>query len=231
MTTRFIPRFLLAVWAVAFAAAVLAAPASAERRTAQDSAGEQASIEILEAEQLLSDLGYWPGPVDGMWDAATRHAVIALQKTAGLPRTGVLTATELEALRGGARPAPREVGYSHVEVDLTKQILFFVDASGAISHVLPVSSGTDRIYVEKGIVGRAFTPRGRFVVERKIAGWRRSPLGLLYYPSYFHEGWAIHGSPSVPATPASHGCVRIPMFAAIEFSALAPVGTVVLVYD
>ena len=26
---------------------------------------------------------------------------------------------------------------------------------------------------------------------------------------YFFKGWAIHGSPSVPAYPASHGCVRI----------------------
>lgn len=29
---------------------------------------------------------------------------------------------------------------------------------------------------------------------------------------YFRGGFAIHGYPSVPAYPASHGCVRIPMW-------------------
>ena len=43
--------------------------------------------------------------------------------------------------------------------------------------------------------------------------------------------FAIHGSLSVPAYPASHGCVRIPMFAAREFSEMAPIGTPVIVYD
>jgi hypothetical protein len=28
---------------------------------------------------------------------------------------------------------------------------------------------------------------------------------------FFNGGIAIHGEPSVPSTPASHGCVRIPM--------------------
>jgi len=62
-------------------------------------------------------------------------------------------------------------------------------------------------------------------------GWRRSTLGLLYYPSCFSGGVAIHGSPSVPANPASHGCVRIPMLAARELSEMVPVGTLVIVHD
>jgi len=47
----------------------------------------------------------------------------------------------------------------------------------------------------------------------------------------FTEGIAIHGNPSVPVYPASHGCIRIPMFAAKEFSQMTPVGTPVIVYD
>jgi len=54
---------------------------------------------------------------------------------------------------------------------------------------------------------------------------------LLYYPSYFSDGIAIHGNPEVPSTPASHGCIRVPMFAAKTVSRKLPVGTIVLVYD
>jgi lipoprotein-anchoring transpeptidase ErfK/SrfK len=34
-------------------------------------------------------------------------------------------------------------------------------------------------------------------------------LGFLYSPFYFYGGYALHGSNSVPAFPASHGCVRV----------------------
>jgi hypothetical protein len=37
----------------------------------------------------------------------------------------------------------------------------------------------------------------------------RSYLGTMYKPFYFYGGYAIHGSPSVPGYPASHGCVRV----------------------
>jgi lipoprotein-anchoring transpeptidase ErfK/SrfK len=43
-------------------------------------------------------------------------------------------------------------------------------------------------------------------------------------------GTAIHGYPSVPTKPASHGCVRIPMFAAKEIYRTIPVGMPVIVY-
>jgi lipoprotein-anchoring transpeptidase ErfK/SrfK len=56
-------------------------------------------------------------------------------------------------------------------------------------------------------------------------------MGLLYYPNYIYGGVAIHGSPSVPATPASHGCIRIPIFAAKEFFDMATLGMPVLIYD
>jgi len=54
---------------------------------------------------------------------------------------------------------------------------------------------------------------------------------MIYYPSYFSGGFAIHGSASVPAYPASHGCVRVPMFAAKQLSEMIPIGTVVIVHD
>jgi lipoprotein-anchoring transpeptidase ErfK/SrfK len=53
----------------------------------------------------------------------------------------------------------------------------------------------------------------------------------MYYPSYIVNGVAVHGSFSVSAQPASHGCIRVPMFAAKELSRLMPVGIEVIVYD
>jgi lipoprotein-anchoring transpeptidase ErfK/SrfK len=52
----------------------------------------------------------------------------------------------------------------------------------------------------------------------------------MYYPVYIVGGIAIHGSPSVPRSPASHGCIRIPMYAAKAFHDSTPVGTPVHVY-
>jgi lipoprotein-anchoring transpeptidase ErfK/SrfK len=126
--------------------------------------------------------------------------------------------------------AQRETGYAHVEIDLSRQRLFVVDDSGGVVKTLPVSSGNGKWFTSEGRTRRAITPTGRFTVLRKIAGWRKSPLGMLYYPSYIIEGVAIHGSRSVPSRPASHGCIRIPMSAAKEFSDMTPIGTVVLVY-
>ena len=185
---------------------------------------------ILEAEQLLSNLGYWTGPVDGKLDVGSRHALIAFQKVEGRSTTGRVTAEELEALRSAHTPAPLEGGYAHIEVDLTRQVLFVIDSSGNVSRVLPISSGNGEEFTSEGWTRRAITPTGRFKVNRQVDGVRKSPLGLLYYPNYFLSGIAIHGAPSVPAVPASHGCVRIPMYAAKSLLEMTAVGTVVIVH-
>ncbi|HEY8459881.1 MAG TPA: L,D-transpeptidase [Blastocatellia bacterium] len=117
-----------------------------------------------------------------------------------------------------------------IDVNLSRQMLSVIDGSGRVVRVLPISSGSGRWYVSGGQRRRAVTPTGRFRVYRKIPGWRRSPLGLMYYPVYIVGGIAIHGSPSVPRSPASHGCIRIPMSAAVAFYNSAPIGTAVHVH-
>ncbi|MGH9751876.1 MAG: L,D-transpeptidase [Blastocatellia bacterium] len=117
-----------------------------------------------------------------------------------------------------------------IEVDLSRQILSVIDASGDVTKVLPISSGSGKWYVSEGERRRAITPTGRFRVYRKIPGWRKSRLGLMYYPVYIIGGIAIHGSPSVPRRPASHGCIRIPMSAAKAFYNTTPIGTLVVVH-
>jgi hypothetical protein len=187
--------------------------------------------EVKTAEARLSELGYGTGRVDGVIDAATRNALIAFQKFESREVTGQLSRDDLTALMSAAAPQARDLGYKHVEVDLDRQVLVLTDDKGEVQQVLPVSTGSNRHYSAKGMSGLAYTPRGRFRIYAKLAGWRKSPLGLLYYPNYFSDGLAIHGNPSVPDLPQSHGCIRIPMTAAAEISRLLPVGTIVLIYD
>jgi lipoprotein-anchoring transpeptidase ErfK/SrfK len=106
-----------------------------------------------------------------------------------------------------------------------------VDENGAVAKVLPVCTGNEKLYADQGKTRRAHTPRGRFVVTRKINGLRISSLGALYYPCYIVNGIAIHGSLSMKTYPDSHGCIRIPMFAAKEVSEMLPIGIIVVVYD
>jgi hypothetical protein len=191
----------------------------------------QSRPQVLEAEKLLSNLGYWISKVDGVSDASTRHALIAFQKVEKRKRTGVLTAAELKALRVASRPVPKYTGDSHIEVDITRQVLFLVNESGIITHILPVSTGNEQKYELDGHWEVAHTPRGTFEISRQIQGTRKAPLGDLYNPNYFYYGVAIHGSNSIPVYPASHGCVRIPRFADKAFQEMVRIGMKVYVYD
>ena len=177
--------------------------------------------EAKQAAVRLSEMGYGPG----------RNALIAFQKYEGRKATGQLTRADFEAVMNASAPEARDAGYRHAEVDLDRQVLLLIDEDGAVKKVLPVSTGSNKHYREKGMSGLAYTPRGRFKIYAKIAGWRKSPLGMLYYPNYFSDGLAIHGNSSVPDTPASHGCIRVPNSAAIDLYKRMPVGTIVLIYD
>lgn len=186
--------------------------------------------ETREAERRLSDLGYWTGAIDGRFDPASQSALIAFQKWEGRPLTGNLTLDELEAIRGSAAPRARDLGYAHVEVDLDHQVLLLVNEDGGV-RVVPVATGNDKEFIDEGQTSIAYTPRGRFIVYEKEVGWHTGSLGSVYYANFISGGVAIHGSRNVPVQPASHGCIRVPMFAAREVSKLLPLGTIVLVYD
>ncbi len=179
--------------------------------SAQQSKQQHASLtraQTREAERRLSDMGYWTAVVDGLFDPATRSALIAFQKWEGRPITGRLTISELEAIRAGASPKAREVGYEHVEVDLDRQVLLVVNDEGGV-RLLPVSTGSGKPFMDDGQTSIAYTPRGRFVVYDKSVGWEKAPFQSMYYPNYISGGVAIHGYRSVPTQPASNGCIRI----------------------
>ena len=67
---------------------------------------------------------------------------------------------------------------------------------------------------------------------RSVNQLDKGPLGDLWRPRYFNGGIAVHGSASVPAYPASHGCARVsnPAMNMIWASGLMPMGSRVVVY-
>lgn len=227
------------VFAVMVGATLMSLPVEARRRAPVSSNWGAVSgkmvrppgrSDYLLAERRLSELGYLTGKVDGRWDAASRHALIAFQKVEGLPRTGRLTSVDLDRLRLASRPPALLAGTRHIEVDLARQVLLVVESDGEVTRILPISSGNGRKFVSQGWARDAVTHPGWYTVDRKARGWNRSPLGLLYYPIYFMWGTAIHGAPSVPTRPDSHGCVRIPVLAARSLHESTPIGTPVIVH-
>ncbi len=184
---------------------------------------------VIAVQQRLNQLGYWT-PVTGQVDFTTVQALYALEKVAGLPRTGSIGSAERGALERGVRPAPRELN-DGVEVDKGRQILMVI-RSGAVVYTFNTSTGSGQRYSSGGATAVAVTPEGHFRIYNQINGLRISSLGALWRPKYFTGGYALHGSPSIPPFPASHGCVRLSNAAInrIWDSGLVPLGTPVFVY-
>ncbi len=52
---------------------------------------------VIGLQQLLTDLGFYTGPIDGVWTPAVTAAMMALQAELGVPQTGVPDAATLQA--------------------------------------------------------------------------------------------------------------------------------------
>jgi L,D-transpeptidase-like protein/putative peptidoglycan binding protein len=177
---------------------------------------------VTELTRRLAALHYVVPSVSSTFGDDLAQSVYAFQKVQGLERTGSVDAAFWTKLENPRIPAPR---YSqpadHIEVDKTHQVLYLV-RGGKIALISPVSTA--------GIAGY-HTPEGRFAIYRKVTGYDPSPLGVLLDPMYFVGGYAIHGNPSVPPYPASHGCVRVPNFVIYRLFGSEPYGETVYVYS
>jgi peptidoglycan hydrolase-like protein with peptidoglycan-binding domain len=184
------------------------------------SLGAQGAL-VAEMLDRLRTLGYEVPGATREFGYDALESVYAFQKVEGLDRTGVADASFWEHLDEAQTPQPRyRLPASHIEVDKTRQVLFVV-RDGRVVHISPVSTA--------GLPGR-FTPEGQFSIYRKVPGYDPSPLGILYKPMYFTGGYAIHGNPSVPPYPASHGCIRVPNYVIERLYASEPYGETVYVY-
>jgi hypothetical protein len=187
---------------------------------------------VTAAQNRLVALGFWLGNVDGRYGVTTSQAVMALQKVFGLPRTGVIDLRTQAVMAVASRPKPRSTSGYLIEVDLAKQVVMVV-RNGAVEWVINTSTGGGYAYSYGGQTFQAITPTGHFRVLRQIDGLRVGRLGSLWRPKYITgDGIALHGAASVPAYPASHGCIRMTN-AAIDWvwaNNVAPLGTEVWVY-
>lgn len=174
----------------------------------QLTAGERGA-EIALLQLRLIELGYRPGTPDGSYGAATSSAVMAFQKHEGLGRDGTAGPEVIERLKAPSGAGPHDAtGGPRIEVDLDRQIAFVI--IGGVVSTINISSGNGETYQVPGTnkTAVAYTPTGSYRVGLRIDGPEHGKLGVLYRPLYFTGGWAVHGSTSVPAYPASHGCVR-----------------------
>jgi len=168
-------------------------------------------------QQRLLQLGFWNNDPSGSYGFTTIQAVMAFQKYVGLKRTGYVDADTAAFVQNlSERPHGASDNGTLVEVDKTKQLLFLV-GNGKPVWVFNTSTGSGIPYTAqnqkdptKTEKGDAVTPVGLFeTVRERPAGWWEGDLGKIYRPKYFHGGIAIHGMTSIPAYPASHGCVRL----------------------
>jgi N-acetylmuramoyl-L-alanine amidase len=167
---------------------------------------------VWELERRLAALHYAVG-IDGAFGSDDVEAVYAFQKVEGLARTGAVDSAFWARLARARTPSAR-YGGDHIEVDKTRQVLFVV-RGGRVALVVAVSTGAT-----------GNTPLGLWRVYRKVQGFD----WVLYYPSYFLRGFAVHGYPDVPPYPASHGCVRIPMWVAQTIYADIAFGSAIYIY-
>ena len=148
-------------------------------------------------ERRLRDLRYALRRVDSRYRRDTRDAALALQKVEGLDRDGIVGLQTWKALRTARVPTAGVPSGRHIEVDKERQVLFEV-RRGSVRKIVQVSTGAS-----------GNTPIGRWPIYRKTPGYNSLEM---YYSMYFLRGFAIHGYASVPPYPASHGCVREPLW-------------------
>ncbi len=162
---------------------------------------------VTELRTRLAALGFRPGEGD-KYDSVLRGAVVAFEKYHRLERNGVFEADHWALLDTAIGIPYRADVPDRAEVDLGRQILTLVLDHQPVG-IIPISSANGETYTSwNGNTVTARTPEGDFSFYREEDGWYRSYLGGLYEPFFFRGGYAIHGSNSVPAYPAAHGCIR-----------------------
>jgi len=169
---------------------------------------------VLALNEALHRLHIAVGAVDSSFGLDTRDAAVAFQKLHGLPRTGSVDARFWRVLSTASAPRAHYPG-DHIEVSKPLQVLFVVRGG----RVILVS------HVSTGATGN--TPVGRWHVYSKVPGWL--PDGM-FDSSFFLRGFAIHGYPTVPFYPGSHGCVRVPVWLAPRVYGYDPPGSTIYVY-
>lgn len=163
----------------------------------------------------LKSLGFLTPNHGERYTFQASEVVLAFQKTYGLPRTYIWTKREWKMLaRLNSAPKARykkERGV-YLEVDKTRQVMMLV-ANKKVKGIIAVSTGAT-----------GNTPTGSFRIYSRGGSY-------LYRFMAFKGNFGLHGYPSVPAHPASHGCVREPNWAASWVWDNTHIGTKIIIYS
>ncbi|MGO9319528.1 MAG: L,D-transpeptidase family protein [Solirubrobacteraceae bacterium] len=153
-------------------------------------------------QSALARLTYLPADgVDGVFGERTWHAVVAFQGWSGLVRDGVAGPVTRRALTHARRPVPWSTATTGLEVHIAQQVLLLV-RDGRVQRAVHVSTGRPGWP----------TPVGHFtILERDVMSWSAPFQVWMPLAQYFYDGYALHEFSEVPAYPASHGCIRVPV--------------------
>ena len=165
----------------------------------------------------LARLGYATSRT-GRWDDATARASMAYRKVNGMPRRFAASPKIVRAVvagKGAFVPRYDREG-RWVEADLSRQVMALIE-DGKVHRIYHISSGAPATP----------TVLGTYSVYMKQPGVNSKEM---VHSSYFIRGYAIHGYKSVPAFPASHGCLRVPIPNALHIYNWVRMGDKVSVY-
>lgn len=210
--------------------------------------------DVRRVQQRLKDLHFDPGPIDGVYGGDTITAIWAYQaivmKMTRDTITDFVAPVLWDSMRGAVVITPRRTKTSptHVEIYLPEQVMV-VFKNGEVILVTHISSGSNLDWCEEvvidpgeegntgvgritaGACGKSITPGGVYAFYMRKSGLRESQLGTMWNPVYFNYGIAIHGAMQVPKYPASHGCIRIPIYISEYFPAMVQYSDRVFVFD
>jgi photosystem II stability/assembly factor-like uncharacterized protein len=178
---------------------------------------------IADVQRRLIQLKYLPsGAVTGKADYRTSQALMAFQAWNGLARDGVAGVATRKKLVSASVPTPRPASASghYVEVFRSLGVCLCID-NGAVVRAVHCSTGRP---------GLATTPGTWSVYLKSVRFWSKEYQSWMPFASFFHNGEGLHGYDDVPAYPASHGCVRLPMPEAPWVYQFAYIGATVYVY-
>ncbi len=167
-------------------------------------------------QRRLSELGFYRGPVDGVYGTETRDAVIRAQQSFGLLTDGIVGPDTYNAI--GLSPKEEvTVAPEYVIVIDTRTLELSLNRSGRQIGIFPVAVGTINTPTPLGdwkIIQKTENPGGPFGVR-----WMRinCPWG----------GYGIHGTDNEASIgkAVSHGCVRMRSDDVIRVYSLVALGT------
>ena len=182
----------------------------------QAGAGER-GVKVLLLQRALAAQRY-ATPVTGYYDDGTARAVLAFRKTNDMSRDGYAiheVYAKLLRNRGAFKLRYPKAG-KHVEFDWSRQVLTLAQ-NGRPYRTYHTSSG------------KSSTPTvfGTYHFYLQTPG--TNAKGMVD-SNYFIGGYAIHGYPDVPAYPASHGCLRVPIPNAVSIYNWIDIGDPIYTY-